>query len=136
MNNDPTTNFTLEGEMISNKRLKKIWRSLTNKPFPKNQIRAVVLSNKEETERVFKILKNSPNVKSVTLPEYGVETEIDEHTSAGVLIETYPDKRKGWLILISKDSPIPVEEDLKHELNHIAKGEITLDGKAFSQPVQ
>lgn len=128
------THFEFKAGEVPEGELQKVWKILTNKSFPKGKIRACVLPN-DEAVRVFEILRKSPNVRSITIPEYGEHFEIDDKTDAGILIETHPDGTKGWMIMIKKEGHYTIGENLQHELGHIANGEIGLDGSAFGNKI-
>ena len=135
MQEEPSTNFSLQGEKISKKKVVKTWGSLTNRRFPYGRIKAYVLDN-FEMDKALEIARNSSNIKSVTVPEYGREVPLNTSTAAVTLIETRADNSKGWLIFIRKISQVSIQENLEHELNHIIKGDITLDGKAFGKKME
>ena len=129
-----STKFEFKAEKISKKKLQKIWDTITHKPFPHGMIRAFILPN-EEMFRVLETLKKSPNIKNVTVPEYGEELGIDDKTDASVFVETRSDDKKGWIIIIKKEGYFTIEENIRHELEHIAKGNIGLDESAFGSKI-
>lgn len=109
---------------ISTRKLKKIWRSLTTKPFPHGKIRASILDN-PDIEKLWREMMDSG--RSIASDDDGKIRPLDENTAATVTVVKYPNGTIGWLILIKKNSFCSIEENLKHELNHIINGEIMLD---------
>ena len=132
MGNKDTTYLSLNGEKVSKKRLVRLWKSLTKKPFPYGKIRACILDN-AEMNKFLEIAKDSNNIQSITIPEYGKEVPLDEKTAAVIFIETKDSDTKSWMILVRKESQVSVVENLEHELNHIINGDITLNGSVFKQ---
>jgi len=116
--------FKFEGKKISVRKLEKIWRSLTTKTFPNGKIRAFILDNRE-IERIWREMEGSGRI--VAFDDDGNIIPPNENTGATITIVTYPNGTTGWLILIKKNSFCSIEENLKHELNHMINGEIMLD---------
>ena len=103
---------------IPKKKMRKIWNEITNRPFPRN-IKAYILEN-EEYERVMELLSNCPLI--VPDPIYEYNEIVKPVGSEAVCFPT----SSGILILIKKNSKCTLKENLKHELEHIAKGELKL----------
>lgn len=125
-----TLRFKVIGERVSKKKIKKVWTSLTTKPFPYRKIRAIIIDN-EQAKSLWKKLINFKGFKSIpdkdeSLSDLKPLTVLDDKTMAFVTIETYPDRSKGYLIIIRKSSFVSVKENLIHELNHIINDEIGL----------
>lgn len=112
---------------ISKKKMKKAWASITSRPFPYGKIHAYVL-DRDEWDRVVEILKQC--TESVTFFEYGKQVEIDNSTDALITIITLPDETKRWLILMRKTGFYTVDENLRHELKHIANGNLPIPDTA------
>lgn len=119
-------NWHLEGEPISPKRLKRVWKSISGRPFPSGKIRAFIV-NENEFYRIQEVLNNYPGILNLSFQEYGVDRPVnDKDTDAFCNVETLPDGSKGFLIVIERESPFSIGDRLKHELRHIAKREITI----------
>lgn len=131
---DATAHFEFKGDILSKKQLVKTWKSLTKKPFPYGKVRAVVLES-EDADKAWEALRNSSNIINCTPQEYGKMLPLDKKTTAVTILETRSMNSDGWLILIRKDSSVGLEADLKHELSHIVKGEITLKGRVFGEQI-
>ena len=101
---------------VSKKKMKKIWKNITSKPFP--SIDAYILENKE-FKRIMLLLQESSAVVVQDVFEYG--KTLDPIGSEAVVF--CPDCSK-YLILIKRESLCILKENLKHELEHIAKGEV------------
>jgi hypothetical protein len=125
-NEEIVTILRIEGELISNKKLKKTWKRVTDAPFPKGKIKAMIISD-DEAGRIFKILRESPNIYSKSVFEYGVQSEADLATTAAFAIPVGFENARYFLIVIRRDICVSIEENLEHELNHIAKGDIKLN---------
>jgi len=104
-------------KQVSKKRMKKVWKSITDSPFP--SVDAYVLED-EEYERVMSTLRKSI-VAVQDQFEYG-EMKDPLESEAVVLRIISPE----FLILIKKDSAFTLRENLKHELEHIDKGEVRI----------
>jgi len=120
------TMLGFKGKKISTRKLKKVWCSLTKKPFLYKKIRAFVLDN-FEIEKFSNKLINSDCI--IPFDDNGNIVPLFEKTEAFVFNEVCLDGTKGWCVIIKKNSFYSVEENLKHELNHIINNEVTLDGK-------
>ena len=102
---------------VSKKKMKKIWKTLTSKPFP--PVDAYILENKEY-ERIMLLLQESSAVVVQDVFEYG---KTSDPISAEAVV--FPACSK-FLILIKRESRCTLKENLEHELDHIAKGEVKL----------
>jgi len=131
MRGTASTEFSFEGKQISEKKMLKVWKSLTSKPFPSSRINAYLLEN-EEMDRVLSILKKSPNIQVQSMWEYGKRLSVEE-SDAVIFYAKFVPRRIDYCILIKEDGNFTLDENLKHELEHIAKGEVSIhqgtDGK-------
>ena len=123
----PSTDLQFEGKKISKKEVLKIWKSVTDKPFPFAGIEAFLLRN-EEMDRVLNLLEKSPNIVSQSVCEYGEELNL-QGADAVVFRGKLGSSSKKHLILIKERSNFTLEENLTHELEHIAKGEVRIHGE-------
>ena len=100
----------IEGHPFSRKELEEIWKTLTDKPLPK--ITAIPVETKE-FYRVLGVLKIGDHVIDLLEWEYGREgLRARKEAFVYALEESY-------LICIDKGGSNSIEENLKHELNHI-----------------
>jgi len=125
------TEFSIKGKKIPKDKLVQVWKKITKKPFPYGKIQAMLLDS-NEADRIYKIFNESENIRMDTETEYGVDVKLDKTTDAFTTITSLNVNSK-FLIIIRKDSSYTLEYNLAHELLHIAKGDITLDGKLFGK---
>jgi len=123
----PSTDLQFEGKKISKKKVLKIWKSVTDKPFPFAGIEAFLLRN-EEMDRVLSLLEKSPNIKVQGVWEYGKKLGV-EGSDAVVFLAELVSGHKDYCILIREQGNFTLEENLKHELEHIARGEVRVHKK-------
>lgn len=128
---ESVTEFSIKGKKIPKDKLVQVWKKITKKPFPYGTIEAMELAS-DEADRIYKILNESENIRMDTKTEYGVDFKLDRTTDAFTTITSRNDQSK-FLIIIRKDSSYTLDYNLAHELLHIAKGDITLDGKLFGK---
>ena len=100
----------IEGHLFSRKELEEIWKTLTDKPLPK--VTAIPLETRE-FYRVLGVLKTGGHVIDHLEWEYGRE---GLHARKEAFV--YP-LEESYLLCIDKGGSNPIEENLKHELNHI-----------------
>ena len=112
--------FTFVGKKISKKKVLNVWKTVTDKPFPFGKIKLYLLKN-EEFYRVLNILKKSPNLEDQRIWEYG-EKGMDQEIEAVV----FGGGENDYWVFVKKDGKLTLEENLNHELRHIAKGEVAL----------
>jgi uncharacterized protein (DUF2344 family) len=119
MKNETDFEFDLRPyKKVSKKKMKKIWKDITSKPFP--SIDAYILENKEY-ERIILLLQESSAVVVQDMFEYG--KTLDPVSSEAVVFRPVCSK---YLILIKRESRCTLKENLEHELEHIAKKEVKL----------
>jgi len=107
---------------VSQERLKKTWKRLTDKPFPPRAINCYLL-NRTEFDHLLDILSNSSNIQ-IDAKEYGERLPRDGETDAFVTMETKQDGSDRFLIVINRDGFYSVNENIEHELKHIIDGDI------------
>ena len=95
-----------------------MWGQITQKPFP--SVEAYILDSKEY-ERVMMILKESPNIVVLDRYEYGERVDLID--SNAVVFHTVSPEN---LVLIREEGSKPIKERLRHELEHMAHGEVRL----------
>lgn len=120
----PSTDLQFEGKKISKKKVSKVWKSVTDKPFPFTGIEAFLLRN-DEMDRVLNLLEKSPNIVSQGVWEYGEELNL-QGSDAVVFRGKLGSSSKKYIILIKERGNFTLEENLTHELEHIAKGEVRI----------
>lgn len=98
---------------VSNKVLKKTWRSMTSKPFPSNQIAALQVTREE-----FKKLEGLEGMKHLDVEEWGVS--LDRYAASANTVKTEVDgEEKFMIILVDGEELFSFEEKLRHEISHI-----------------
>jgi len=103
---------------VSEDVMRKIWLTISEKPFP--SVQAYVLEDREY-DRVMWKLDKSPLIKSQGLFEYGKKC-----SPIGSEAVVFATEAFNYMVLIKKDSRVSLEENLKHELEHISRGEVKL----------
>ena len=101
---------------ISKKRMRKIWKTITNNPFL-SKLHAFVLQS-EEYERIMQTLESCQLVNLQSMFEYG--KKFDPNEAEAVVLRT---SLSEYWILIKKNSKYSFKRNLKHELEKIAKEE-------------
>jgi len=112
--------LSMAGYPFSRKKLEEIWKTLTNKPLRK--VEAYVLEPKEFF-RVLGVLKTGGHVTDLLEREYGRE---DLNYSIEAFVTQL---EEGYLICIDKGGSHSIEENLRHELNHIIHDAALLNRK-------
>jgi hypothetical protein len=108
----------VKGRQISRRHLVSVWKTLSNEPFPK--VRAFEVEDKD-FERIIKLRKCWGDVKR-ELIEWG-RTLTVRGTDACVF-NAGGSADCDYIILIRTNPYHSFEEILKHELRHIAKGDL------------
>ena len=117
---DPVSELSISGEIIAQDRLLINWTALFGtKPMPR--IQALIVSPDEYVRLLADLAEHNAragdrlSTLKAGIAEWGEVAE----GAAGVLRTG-----SGFLILVRADSPYSLDEDLDHELAHIANGEV------------
>jgi len=113
MSGNSERGLNFNGHRIPDTRLLKIWNTFfSNKPFP--QVKAYLMRDRDFHKFLEKLLRDGL-VINYGLREWG-DNSIKFTTA--VCFDTV----NGPLILVKQGSQYPLDEDLKHELQHIFRG--------------
>jgi hypothetical protein len=108
----------LEIKRIPKKELIMVWKSLTDKPFPK--IKAMILSD-DDFNHVIEH-RNCPEDALREIEEWG---RILSTKGTDACVFNGDDKEKAdYIILIRKNPYHKLEEIIPHELSHIIRGDL------------
>lgn len=110
-----TFSFEVRKE-ISKKRMRQIWKTITNNPFL-SKLHAFILQS-EEYERMIQTLKSCQLINLQSMFEYGKKLDLNE--AEAVVLRT---SLSEYWILLKKNSKYSFKRNLKHELENIAKKE-------------
>jgi len=118
---DPTS--TIEGirvkaKIVPRKKLVSIWKTLTNKPFPR--VKAFLLENSDFDNFVQQTKSRDDERREKK--EWGRILSTEGTDALVCCVEEFADV--DYLIVVREKPYHNIEEILEHELSHIAKGDL------------
>ncbi len=100
---------------VSTKRLRSVWKSISDKPFP--DVYAFVLEDNEFLSTL-NLLRKQAGVVDTRVKEYGVDFP-------NKFIEACTFEFRGhWIVLVKQS--VSLNDSLEHELRHIHSGDVAL----------
>ncbi len=110
--------LNLKAKRIPKKQLEPVWKSLTDKPYPK--IKALILNDSDFNHIIE--LRQCPEDMMREIEEWG-RVLTTKGTDACIFNGDYKEKNE-YTILIREKPYHKIEEIIPHELSHIIRGDL------------